>query len=51
LQAKSKCEREAELESEVMRLKSEVADLRGLLASKAKDELGNEKKKKQKMTK
>ena len=48
LQAKSKFEREAELVSEVMRLKSMVADL---LSHKAKHELGKEKKKKQKMTK
>ena len=47
-QAKSKCEREAELVSEAMRLKSQVADL---LPYKAKYELGEEKKKKQKKTK
>jgi hypothetical protein len=47
-QAKSKCEREAELVSEVMRLKSQVADL---LPYKAKYELGEEKRKKQKTTK
>ena len=43
-----KCAREAELVSEVMRLKSQVADL---LPYKAKYELGEEKKKKQKKTK
>ena len=46
--AKLKCAREAELVSEVVRLKSQVADL---LPYKAKYELGEEKKKKQKKTK